>query len=413
MSVTKKLKTARKKKQKKGDKDLSKPFNEVLKCPFTRRIVKFSSPGHRLPANAKIYDGTGDPEDHTGRFVRIGNQGEWPMPEKFLNRFGMLKACDKDPAEISKIVHRANERWVSESNDIPSVPELIQISSFMRSHKCPELAKRFSDNVPKTVDEMLKRVDDYLWSEEAFHNTKLPRGEQEYIPAFTTTERNTPYVPPQRPNQEVRRPRAVLTLDSLSSTPQEILAIEHQLPLPQPAPPQPAPLQVKPLGDGREAERKRGSVERPTKRAIPSTIHGMMKFLTPWGVATLVSQTPVVLECRREGKKQAVEPPKERKAQDTISLTNQVLVNLAYPKQLITIGTGLSPEGSSQLKNLLKKNIDIFSWEPFDITGVPKRIIKHSLNANPLEKPISQKKRVFCPEKSRVITKEVAEWLKA
>ncbi|GKD52220.1 reverse transcriptase domain-containing protein [Tanacetum coccineum] len=41
------------------------------------------------------------------------------------------------------------------------------------------------------------------------------------------------------------------------------------------------------------------------------------------GVARLVSQTPVVFECRREGKKQAVEPSKERKAQDTLSLTDQ------------------------------------------------------------------------------------------
>ncbi|GJV82326.1 hypothetical protein Tco_1522224 [Tanacetum coccineum] len=112
-----------------GGEDLSKPFKEVLKCPFTRRIVEFSSLGYRMPANAKIYDRTGDLEDHIGRFVGMGNQGEWPMPvwcrmfhqtldgkasawfdklpygsidnwgdlqRKFLNRFGMLKACDKD-----------------------------------------------------------------------------------------------------------------------------------------------------------------------------------------------------------------------------------------------------------------------------------------------------------------------------
>nr|GEX00436.1 reverse transcriptase domain-containing protein [Tanacetum cinerariifolium] len=151
------------------------------------------------------------------QFVGMGNQGEWPMPvwcrmfqqtlygkakacfdklspgnidnwgslqEKFLNRFGMLKACDEDPTEISKIDWKANytlphfkERCVSESNAIPNVPELMQISSFMSSHKCPELTKRFSNNVPKTVDDMLKRVDDYLWSKEAFHSTELPRGE--------------------------------------------------------------------------------------------------------------------------------------------------------------------------------------------------------------------------------------------
>ncbi|GJX94952.1 hypothetical protein Tco_0349538 [Tanacetum coccineum] len=41
-------------KSKVGDEDLSKPFKEVLKCPFTRRIVEFSSPGHRMPENAKV-----------------------------------------------------------------------------------------------------------------------------------------------------------------------------------------------------------------------------------------------------------------------------------------------------------------------------------------------------------------------
>ncbi|GJV76125.1 hypothetical protein Tco_1507709 [Tanacetum coccineum] len=49
-------------------------------------------------------------------------------------------------------------------------------------------------------------------------------------------DRHAPYVAPQRPNQELHRPREVLNLDSLSITPQEILAMEHQLNLPQPAP---------------------------------------------------------------------------------------------------------------------------------------------------------------------------------
>ncbi|GJT14234.1 JmjC domain-containing protein [Tanacetum coccineum] len=112
----------------------------------------------------------------------IDNWGDFQ--EKFLNRFGMLRACAKDPTKISKIIRRANEslphfkeRWVSESKAIPSVSELMQISSFMNSHKCPELSKHFSDSIPKTVDEMLKRVDDYVRSEEAFRDTELPRGE--------------------------------------------------------------------------------------------------------------------------------------------------------------------------------------------------------------------------------------------
>ncbi|GKD99529.1 reverse transcriptase domain-containing protein [Tanacetum coccineum] len=136
----------------------------------------------------------------------------------------------------------------------------------------------------------------------------------------------------------------------------------------------------------------------------------MMKFPTPWGVATIVSQTPVVFECRRQGKKQTVEPPENVKTQDNVSPIEQVLINPAFPEQLVVIGKDLSLEGSTQLKNLLKKNIDIFAWEPSNMTGVPKRIIKHSLNANPSITPVSQKRRVFCSKKSQVVRKADGSW---
>nr|GFC32363.1 reverse transcriptase domain-containing protein [Tanacetum cinerariifolium] len=119
-----------------GDEELSKPFKEVIKCPFTRRIVEFSSPGHRMPTNAKIYDETGDSEDHVGRFVGMGNKESGP--------------CRSGAGCFSKLSMTKQEH---------------------------ELSKRFSNNIPKTVDEMLKRVDDYLRSEEAFRNTELPKGE--------------------------------------------------------------------------------------------------------------------------------------------------------------------------------------------------------------------------------------------
>ncbi|GJU38165.1 reverse transcriptase domain-containing protein [Tanacetum coccineum] len=197
-------------------------------CPFTKRIIEFSSLGHRMPTNAKVYDGTGDPEDHQ---TLDDNAGAWfdklppgsidnlgDLQEKFLNRFGMLKAYAKDPTEISKIIQKANET----------------LSTFKE-----RMSKRFSDNIPKTVDEMFKRVDDYVRSEEAFRNTELPKGEPDHRPAFRPQEHHAPYVPPQRPNHEFRRPiknKVILTLDSLVSTPQEIMATEQQLRFPQPLP---------------------------------------------------------------------------------------------------------------------------------------------------------------------------------
>ncbi|GKE36019.1 hypothetical protein Tco_1455341 [Tanacetum coccineum] len=53
----------------------------------------------------------------------------------------------------------------------------MKISSFMDSHKCPKLAKWYSDKVSKTVDEMMVRLDDFVRSEEDFANTELPKGE--------------------------------------------------------------------------------------------------------------------------------------------------------------------------------------------------------------------------------------------
>ncbi|GKC33370.1 hypothetical protein Tco_1040664 [Tanacetum coccineum] len=54
----------------------------------------------------------------------------------------------------------------------------MQIPAFMSNSKCPELARRFADQVPQTVTEMMRRVDDFVKSEEAFKSTKLPKGEQ-------------------------------------------------------------------------------------------------------------------------------------------------------------------------------------------------------------------------------------------
>ncbi|GKB29232.1 reverse transcriptase domain-containing protein [Tanacetum coccineum] len=57
--------------------------------------------------------------------------------------------------------------------------------------------------------------------------------------------------------------------------------------------------------------------------------------------------------------------------------------------------------------------MEVFTWEPSDMTGVPRRIIEHSLNVNPSLEPFCQKRRTFSPEKSKAVTNEVAEWVRA
>nr|GEV55626.1 hypothetical protein [Tanacetum cinerariifolium] len=124
------------------DKDLQRPYKEVLKSLFTRMFQQMLDDPTR------------------GWFDRLPNGciDKWAdLREKFIERFTLRRRCFKDPTE--------------------DVPEVLQISTFMSNSKCPELARGFSNQVTKTVTEMMKRVDDFIKSEEVYMRTELSRGE--------------------------------------------------------------------------------------------------------------------------------------------------------------------------------------------------------------------------------------------
>lgn len=122
-----------------------------------------------------------------GWFDRLepGSIDSWEeLREQFSARFSLQGKCTKDPTEITKIVWRAHEslpdfkeRWTDEASYISGVPDIMKISAFMNAHRCPALAKKFSDRIPRTITKMFTRVDDFARSEEAYRNTELPRGE--------------------------------------------------------------------------------------------------------------------------------------------------------------------------------------------------------------------------------------------
>ncbi|GJS99310.1 reverse transcriptase domain-containing protein [Tanacetum coccineum] len=238
------------------DDDLRKPFKEALKTPLTRRIIEFAGPEYKMPTNIKLYDGTTDPKDHLGD----GSNAFRPTTsmnrqrEAFTTRYSVRKICFKEPREITKIVRRANEslttfkeRWTVETGFIMGVPEIMKISSFMDSLKCPELAKRFSDKALTTVNEMMKRLDDLFVLKEPSRKRSSPkakresniesrislRGRDNVVP-YRGRDNRPPY-PTQRGDYQTRV-APVLTLDALTIHPKEILATETQLRL---APPRP------------------------------------------------------------------------------------------------------------------------------------------------------------------------------
>ncbi|GJT74040.1 reverse transcriptase domain-containing protein [Tanacetum coccineum] len=96
-----------------------------------------------------------------------------------------------------------------------------------------------------------------------------------------------------------------------------------------------------------------------------------------------------------------------------VAAIEEVLVNPSFLDQRVTIGGGLSETCREQLKCLLKDNMGVFAWEPSDMTCMPRRIIEHTLNVNPSMDLVCQNRRTFSMEKSRVVTNEVAEWVRA
>ncbi|GJZ73515.1 hypothetical protein Tco_0637661 [Tanacetum coccineum] len=135
-----------------NDEDLQKPFKEVLRSPFTRRLIEFSAPKHLMSTILRIYDGSTDPDNHISRSVGVANQGEWQMPVWCMMFQQTLDGPARDPTEVSKIIRRANEtlidfkeRWTDEMSYIHDVLEVMRISAFMRNSKCTELARRSFD----------------------------------------------------------------------------------------------------------------------------------------------------------------------------------------------------------------------------------------------------------------------------
>ncbi|GJS34887.1 reverse transcriptase domain-containing protein [Tanacetum coccineum] len=102
---------------------------------------------------------------------------------------------------------------------------------------------------------------------------------------------------------------------------------------------------------------------------------------------------------------QNVLPPREPTTTEGI----KVAIHPEYAEQTVTIGESLSKKGRMELCNLLKDNMDIFSWKPADMTSVPRFIVEHRLNIREGCQPIRQKRRGHAPNRNKAIHEEVAK----
>ncbi|GJV09100.1 hypothetical protein Tco_1346756 [Tanacetum coccineum] len=122
-----------------------------------------------------------------------------------------------------------------------------------------------------------------------------------------------------------------------------------------------------------------GIIRRPEIReiqAVPSTTHGMLKFSVDRGIVTIRSTILIPAECATVNTSS-----KETLKEAEVRHENfKVALHPNFPDHEVAIGGRLSAKGRTKLCSLLKKNLDIFAWQPSDMTGVPRSIAEHRLN---------------------------------
>ncbi|GJR84152.1 reverse transcriptase domain-containing protein [Tanacetum coccineum] len=118
-------------------------------------------------------------------------------------------------------------------------------------------------------------------------------------------------------------------------------------------------------------------------QAVPSTDHGMLKFPVNGGVVTIRSTILTPNECATI---MATSKDSIKKIGGQENL--KVAIHPDFPDQEVALGGTLSIEGKTTLCALLKRNLDIFAWQPSDMTGVPWKIAEHRLNIQDGYSPI-------------------------
>ena len=83
------------------------------------------------------------------------------------------------------------------------------------------------------------------------------------------------------------------------------------------------------------------------------------------------------------------------------------------PAKKTQIRMNLSPKTKQRIINFLRDNLDVFTWSHEDIPGILTSLIQHRLNVDPKKKPIQQRRRVFAPERNKVVMDEVNKLLAA
>ncbi|KAK0586525.1 hypothetical protein LWI29_008372 [Acer saccharum] len=175
-------------------------------------------------------------------------------------------------------------------------------------------------------------------------------------------------------------------------------------------------------------------------KAVTATYALMMKFPTEYGVGVVKGSQEMarranlsvykdrevrqvymvtVQQKAREPEEQAEVPkdfeldPREGPEDREDEPTQEVALDPEDPGRTVKVGASLSVHVKTVLIALLRNYKDVFAWSHEDMLGVDPKVISHHLSTNPEFRPVVQKRRLFNPERSVAIKKEVEKLLSA
>nr|GEZ04909.1 hypothetical protein [Tanacetum cinerariifolium] len=433
--------------------DLKKPWMCEEENPFTPRIRNFeSSQKTRMPNNVKTYDETGDLEDHVKVFQATAQK-------KYV----------KDSVEIHNIKQKDGEtiedfmeRFKIETGRMKGAPECMWIFGFMHgtrlsrspkgergSNRFTPLTKTPKENLateaskfqppPPMVTPVEKRSSNKLCD---FHNDK-GHSTDEYA-AEEADRGSWQRTVKQKVTQSFERVREIafpqLTASNETEGPLVIEAemgghaihrmyidggssmeilYEHCFNWLWPEiKSQMVPATISLTGFSGETIWPLGQLRLLV--TIGDATHStkawmnfmVVKSMSPYnvdgGIATIRIIILILTECASVITS-SVTPREER----TRPANFIVALHPDFPDQEVVIGGSLLDKGRTELCSVLRKNLDIFAWQPSDMTGVTRSVAEHRLNIREGYTPVRQKKSGQAPERARAIQAEVQKLVDA
>lgn len=87
-------------------------------------------------------------------------------------------------------------------------------------------------------------------------------------------------------------------------------------------------------------------------------------------------------------------PKEEKRGTPTEDLVSMLICN-NDPTKMVKIGSYLPDQYQKQLINLLKENLNVFTWSHVDMSSILPFTSCHKLNVNPHHKFVKQKRQTF------------------